>query len=97
MSLKTLAFIPSGKTPCALIKRQCDLRLRFVLVECNPRRSAQSGDQNVKNIIGVLQNSQRTGIVLRFLLCPACPARSRKPMPRSGKLLESNAFRGAFG
>jgi hypothetical protein len=46
MSLKTLVFIPSGKTPYAfLIKRQCELRLRFVLVECNPRRSAQSGDQ----------------------------------------------------
>jgi hypothetical protein len=46
MSLKTLVFIPSGKTPCTfLIRRQCDLRLRFVLVECNPRRSAQSGDQ----------------------------------------------------
>ena len=46
MSLKTLVFIPSGKTPCAfLIKRQCELKLRFVLVEYNPRRSAQSGDQ----------------------------------------------------
>src|ERR1700688_5183871 len=46
ISLKTLVFIPSGKTPCAFfIKRRCDLRLRFVLVECNPRCSAQSGDQ----------------------------------------------------
>ena len=46
MSLKTLVFIPSGKTPCAFfIKRRCDLRLRFVLVEYNPRRLAQSGDQ----------------------------------------------------
>jgi hypothetical protein len=45
MSLKTLAFVASGNTPCALIKRQCELRLRFVLVEYNPRRSAQSGDQ----------------------------------------------------
>ena len=45
MSLKTLALNPSGKTPRAFMKRQCDLRLRFVLVECNPRRSAQSGDQ----------------------------------------------------
>jgi hypothetical protein len=45
MSLKTLVFVASGNTPCALIKRQCELRLRFVLVEYNPRRSAQSGDQ----------------------------------------------------
>ena len=46
MSLKTLVFIPSGKTPCAFfIKRRCALRLRFVLIEYNPRCSAQSGDQ----------------------------------------------------
>ena len=46
MSLKTLAFVASGKTPCAfLIKRRCDLRLRFVSVECNPRCLAQSGEQ----------------------------------------------------
>lgn len=45
MSLRTLVFLPSG-TPCAFfIKRRRDLRLRFVLVEYNPRCSAQSGDQ----------------------------------------------------
>jgi hypothetical protein len=38
MSLKTLVFIPSGKTPCAFfIKRRCDLRLRFVFGGIQPK------------------------------------------------------------
>lgn len=62
MSLKTLVFIPSGKTPSAFFN-QAPVRAetyRFVLVECNPRRSAQSGDQiRYKEYSGTSSERQR--------------------------------------
>jgi hypothetical protein len=84
-------IIPSGKTRCALIKRQCDLRLRFVLVEYNPRRSAQSGDQiRYKEYSGSFLQRQR---LARNSAASqkSSPARNSKPIVGSGKVYSSMA------